>query len=337
MKVEKKDLIKALEEVKPGLANKDIIAQSTSFIFQDGYITTFNDEIAISRPFNLDITGAVRANELYSLLSKTKDEAIEFEATENELKIIGKKSKAGIKLEPDVLLPADEIWNLEGGYSDLPATFLKSIRIASYCASTDMSRPQLTCVCIHDQYAVASDGFRIIRVDLGKRAKRTFKDPLLLSASAIKFLVKYPVIKFTTTPGWIHFSTETGLTFSCRAYGDSYPDVSEYLAVEGEEFQFPDSTLEMLERTGIFTKENDGVEFVKVTVENRKMTLKGEGNFGWIEETANCRYKGSKIEFLIDPLFLKDILKDLAKCVVGDTALLFQGDNFEHVVSLVVD
>lgn len=338
MQVEKKELIKALEEVKPGLASKDIIAQSTSFIFQDGHITTFNDEIAISRPFDIDVTGAVRANELHSLLSKTKSDTIEFEATDNELRVIGKKSKAGIKLEPDVLLPANEIWDLEADYSDLPDTFLKAIRVASYCASSNMSRPHLTCVCIQGQYAVASDGFRIIRVDLGKRAKRIFKDQLLIPASAIKFLIKYPVIKFAKTSGWIHFITDTELTFSCRAYGAEFPDVDEYLNIEGEELQFPDSTLEILERTGIFTKENEeGIEFVKIIVENRKMVIRGEGNFGWVEETANCRYKGDRIEFMIDPIFLQDILKDLSKCIISDVALLFRGSNFEHVVCLVVD
>ena len=50
MKTNKTKLQTALEIVKPGLANKEIIEQSTSFAFLKGKVVTYNDEVSISHP-----------------------------------------------------------------------------------------------------------------------------------------------------------------------------------------------------------------------------------------------------------------------------------------------
>ena len=69
MKLNKTDLQKALEIVKPGLANKEMIEHSTSFAFIGGRVVTYNDEISLSHPVEgLEIEGAIHAEELYKLL-----------------------------------------------------------------------------------------------------------------------------------------------------------------------------------------------------------------------------------------------------------------------------
>jgi hypothetical protein len=73
--MKKTDLIKALEAVKPGLANKEMIEQSTSFAFMEDRVVTYNDEISISHPLKgIPIVGAIKADELYAFLSKVKIE-----------------------------------------------------------------------------------------------------------------------------------------------------------------------------------------------------------------------------------------------------------------------
>ena len=66
MKVNKEKLRQALEIVRPGLANKEVIEQATSFAFMDGRVVTYNDEISISHPVEgIEIEGAVKADQLY--------------------------------------------------------------------------------------------------------------------------------------------------------------------------------------------------------------------------------------------------------------------------------
>lgn len=332
MLIKKTELIAALEQVKPGLANKDIIAQSTSFVFNGDSITTFNDEISVYKPFKSGFEGAVRANELYSLLSKIKDEEIDVEVEGTELIIKGKKTKAGIRLEADIQLPLEEISIDHTEFVALPENFLKAVSIASYCAAKDLSKPHLTCVCIDQKGVIASDNFRIIMVDF---ASEFDSDQILLPASVVKFLVKYEVKKLSLSPGWVHFHAEDGLIFSARILAGNFPEVEQYFEIKGHELQFPGGILEMLDRAGVFTSGSTNGDFVSIAVEERTMTIKGEGDYGWLKETANCRYKGDKVEFQVDPSFLRDILKDLRKCIVGEGTLLFEGENFKHIVSLV--
>ena len=53
MKINKQQFIEALELVKPGLAAKEIIEQSTSFVFRAGQVITYNDEVAVHAPVGL--------------------------------------------------------------------------------------------------------------------------------------------------------------------------------------------------------------------------------------------------------------------------------------------
>ena len=58
----REDILEALEIVKPGLASKEHIEQSTCFAFKNGKVMTFNDEISVSHPVEgLDgLEGAIK-------------------------------------------------------------------------------------------------------------------------------------------------------------------------------------------------------------------------------------------------------------------------------------
>ena len=46
MRVSREKLMQALEAVSPGLANRELIEQSSCFVFKSGMVMTFNDEVA---------------------------------------------------------------------------------------------------------------------------------------------------------------------------------------------------------------------------------------------------------------------------------------------------
>ena len=86
MIINKTNLQTALEIVKPGLASKELIDQSTSFAFMGDRVVTYNDDISVSHPIEgLNITGAVKADKLYALLNKLKQEEIEVEICGGEI------------------------------------------------------------------------------------------------------------------------------------------------------------------------------------------------------------------------------------------------------------
>jgi len=110
MEIKRTDLIDALAIVKPGLASKEFIEQSTSFAFVAGRVITYNDEISISQPIEgIDFEGAIKADELYQLLSKLKADVIDLSINDAEITIQCGKISAGMTLQEEIKLPLEEI------------------------------------------------------------------------------------------------------------------------------------------------------------------------------------------------------------------------------------
>ena len=163
MKINKKELIKALTTVKPGLASKEMIEQSTSFCFLDNTVVTYNDEISISCPVpGIELKGAVNAVELYAFVNKVKTEEIDLSINENEILLKAGRSKAGLTLTAEVVLPIEEIGKINK-WKKLPDKFLDGLAFASAACSRDMSRPVLTCVHINKDVIEGTDSFRAAR------------------------------------------------------------------------------------------------------------------------------------------------------------------------------
>jgi len=55
---------------------------------------------------------------------------------------------------------------------------------------------------------------------------------------------------------------------------------------------------------------------------------------GWVEESANIRYKEENVSFSINPIFLKEIVPQMRSCILGKASMRFEGDSWEHIVAL---
>src|SRR5690554_5571655 len=124
LQVKKAELQAALEKVKPGLADRELIEQATSFAFMNGRVVTYNDEISISHPVqDLDVEGAIKAEALYSFLNRVKQDIITIDVDDNQVKIKAGRSKAGLVLEKEVKLPVEEVGEI-GKWMPLPEGFV---------------------------------------------------------------------------------------------------------------------------------------------------------------------------------------------------------------------
>ena len=332
MKINKTELQKALEIVKPGLANKEIIEQSTSFAFINGNVTTYNDEISISHPLTgLKLTGAVKAEELYKLLSKTKGDEIEMEIKDNEIHFTSGKGKAGLTLQAEIKLPLEEIADKED-WQELPDGFAKDVLFVAQACSNDMSRPVLTCVHINPEgHIESSDGFRIIRLE----KQIGVEESILIPATAAVEVAKLKPINISLSKGWAHFQSEEGTVLSCRVFDDKYPAVGKLLNVEGIELLLPKAILEIIERAAVFAKRDHFLdEEIQVKIENKKIQIRGESDTGWYEEETNIRYTGDPVVFAITPYLFQEILKVTQTCILGTNHIKFTGDGWQYVAIL---
>lgn len=337
MKTNREELLNVLNMVKPGLAGKEIVEQSTSFIFQDKQVFTYNDEIAVSHPINVELRGAVKAKELHALLSKSTEKEIELETTDTELRLKGKRSKAGIALEvelKDALKEALAQTNKEHKWHYLPKKFLEALRFCLFSVSRDFTNPSLTCLHVKLDWIESCDNFRLTRYSL-EQNEETFEGPWLLPAFAAEHLSKYKPIEFALTKGWAFFRNADKVIFSCRIpEKNEFPDLNPHIKEKGEKVEIPKGVEEMLEKAGIFTDEDSYDIHVLVELKNNWLVVKGKNAVGWFEEKIRARYKGKPIQFEVNPKFLQEILKHLNEAEVSDRLLKFKGKGYVHCCTI---
>jgi len=329
--MKKSELLKALEIVKPGLANKEIVEQSTSFAFINNRVVTYNDELSISHPVKgLDtFSGAIRAEEFYQLLARLKKDELTITSEGNEVQMSAGRAKASFRLESEIKLPLKSL-NEQGEWHDLPETFNRHIGFTSRVCSSDFSRPILTCVNIRQDGKIeASDGYRIVRCTGDELPLEDFLLPGTL-AQQVKKQKPFQIAK--GGEGWIHFRTQDETIISCRIFNEKYPNVDHLVNMEGEKLTFPKTITGLIDRAEIFSKKDHYLdEVVLISIGKKRITVQSASDVGSYEEEANMRYKGPDLNFSITPGLFKDILEVTQDCVYSENRIKFEGDDWVYV------
>ena len=340
MKINREVLLQQLNAVKPGLASKEVIDQSTYFVFMDGQVITFNDEIAVHAPLvkGFEVSGAVPAKELLAILSKFKGEEVELEPVENELKLKCGKSKAGIKLSAEITLPVDEI-KIPKKWFSLPKDFIEGLKACIPSVARDLTYPILTTLHITDDFVESTDNNKITRWTWAK--KGDFGDQgVLLPVEAALSLIRFNPTNYDEEGGWAHFIDDNNVVFSCRTSSGEFPALSDYLEIEKiGELEFPTALLDMLDLAGVFlTGATSGDRLVNIEITDKGlMTVRGEGDYGWYEESCRTKWGGKEgVLFSVHPSHLSAIFNNTKNAEIGKDRIKFSTKSFVHIVALEV-
>lgn len=343
MKIKREDFKRALEIVKPGLAAKEVIEQTTSFAFVKGHVITYDDEISINHPIEgWDITGAVKAEELYKFLTKVKTDEIDVSTGGTTIKdddgndaaatqIIFKsgRSKVGLIMKEKVVIPIEKEIKEQGKWKKIPETFIKSFGLAAETCSLDMAHPKLTCVHVNKKgFVESSDGYRMSRYDIGEAIP---VPTCLIPAGSAKKIRNLKPVKMASGNGWVHFKTEEGSVISCRTFNEKFVDTSKMQDVGKKVFtiNMPEELLEVMDRAEVFTNED-----MEITIKKKELIVQSQSASGWFEETLKIDYKGGQFEFRVTPYLLTDILKRTLECNIHKDRLRFKGENWVYITTL---
>lgn len=332
--INREDLIDVLTKVKPGIASKEILEQSSHFIFEEDRIWTYNNQIAISQEFKSGFAGAVKADEFYKLLNKLEDDDLAISVQAGEFSIQGKSITAKIKIDPDIKLQPIKAPGINSkNWQPLPKDFNDAISLCIFSASRNMIRPELTCLYITGKTVFSTDTFRATKREMVSKVKTDF----LIPATSAKELTKYNVHKiFTDTEGWLHFTNKEHTMFSCRTFADvQYPSkIWDFFDIKGEEIKLPDSFESIVDRVStLVTADFDLDRFVDLVIKDNVLTCRGRGPHGSVLEKIDIDYNGEEIKVKVHPGFLAEILKQLSSMIIGER-LLFQGKLFSHAICL---
>lgn len=336
MIIQKKDLLKVMQLLKPGIAKKDIIETFVHYIFTGEDVVTFNDEICLSHPFKTEFTCSARADELFKTVNGIKEDSLEISITDTQMDIKSAGTRANLAITPVEesikfveILGLAEAWN---NMVDLPEQFLRGAFLCMFSASKDMTKGKYTCVCVSDDYLYSADGMRLSRYKLGTPMGVS----TLIPARNIEELVKFPVDKFHLTDSWCHFGTPDGVIFSSRVMDGEFHDINPYFEIEGKRVRLPDGLRDLVSSVSFMTDGKvDKDKKVVLTVDSDKITCKGEKNqIGRIERDLDFEYAQEGFSIDINPVFLNEVLEKATIMKVSQSAALFTSGSFQHLISL---
>lgn len=330
IRVNRVELLQRLEAVQPGLSPRQILEQSDCFVFKDGRVVTFNDEVSCSTksPFPKDFTGAVAAAPLLAILGKLPEETIKVEVKDGKLKVTGKNRVAAVNMDAEILLPVGTV-DPPTEWHNLHEDFEDAVKIVQECAGKDESEFWATCIHVHPKYLEACDNYQAVRFKL----KMGISNPTLVKRDSLKYLPDLGMTEYSEAEKWIHFRNPAGLVVSCRHYVEDYKDLSPMLTVEGTATQLPKNIGEACDKAEVFTAEEEE-NMVRITLTKGMMRVNGEGAKGWYKERKKVAYDGEQMEFLISPTLLTQLAQRHNEVVVAPDRIMVNGGKFIYSTSL---
>ena len=326
MRIKREELLRQLETVAPGLATKEIIEQSNCFIFQDGKVQTFNDEVGCSSECCLKITGAVRAKPLLEMLRKLSEDQVAVELKDGKLLVKGKRKRASFTMEEEVTLPVEGIespteWN------ELPEGFIDGLGFVRLCASKDESQMVLCNVHLRPDGMEACDNFQVMYYPI----KTGLTESVLVRAEVLKDVIGLGMEEVSVVESWVHFRNSMGAMMSCRRCQDEYPKVGAILTVDGTPTVLPEGLESAVSKAEIFSSEDSEDNQVIVELKPKRLMLIGVGPSGEYKEQQKVEYDGREMEFRIAPKLLVEISKKGNQCEVAEGRLKVKTDRFTFV------
>ena len=326
--VNRQEVLRTLEAVSPGLSTREIIEQSGCFVFANGLVRTYNDLVSCSAPspFGKLVNGAVQAQGLLELFRRLSEDDLIVSATDSEIQLAGKGRRAGVRLEAQVVLPVDQVeapmkWN------PIHDSFGDAVGLVHLCAGTDASMFSLTCVHVTPKWVEACDNYQMCRW----RLKTGFTQNTLIRRDSVRHATGLGASEVSEGRAWVHFRNSEGITLSCRATSEEYPDLSPFLKADGGKAVLPKGLAEAAEKAGVFSADAVDEDNVLIDLRPGKLRIKGEGAIGWYEEVKRLFYDGPPLTFSIKPKLLIDIVtRHSSEASIGAKRLVVDGGPYTY-------
>lgn len=332
-KVNRETFLHSLESVAPAMTAPGSEREQTScFIFKNGRIITWSEEVSCKIPSGLpkDQLGVVEGKPLLESLRSWTEEEVEIAFNESLMTIQGKGQKAKIRMEATIDLPLDSV-DKPTNWVALPGDFADAIRMVQPCSGKDETRFYVNCVHLHPKFVEACSLEHVCRwtVDTG------IKKSTLIRREAIKGIPPLGMTEISETEHYIHFKNPNGLIYSCRRYMEEFPDMGKFFEVVGEVITLPPSLAETVKRAEIFSVDNDN-NFITVALSQGRMKLTGQGIHGEYTRLRKIKWDGKDFSFLVSPGVLTDITKKKNEVILGKKKMMIDGGSYKYVAALAM-
>lgn len=333
VRVHREEFLHVLESIQPGLTPKDEVDQSSCFIFDQGLVVTYNDEVCcrMKSPLGEEVQGAVKAKKFMDFLSKLPEDDIQIEAVRGGMEITtDRRRNALFLMEGDIhskygLIERPKDWK------KLPKDFCEAVGVVQECAREKGGQFTHTMIHVHPDYIEASDDFELCRWTM----KTGFEKELLLRKSCVRHINSLAMMEYCETKNWVHFRNEDRLELACRRYEDPYFDYTPHLKVDGVPTTLPKGFVDETKIGVIFASEGKDDTKVEIEMCSGKTRLIGTGAIGkYTSPWRKTSYEGDSFSFFISPGMLSSIADKYNECVLGKRMLFITSDKWVYVALL---
>ena len=335
MKIDRKDFVDALDIVMPAILNNALVPAHQCFMIDGSTVTTTDGALIIQTKLKEDteMRCAVQAGPLLSLLKTITSKTITLEE-DGAGNVLVKTPRGAIKGTFVALqsftapaVPQCSVITNKEGLADIVSAF----NFCRYCASKNGLDVPYCGVQLRGDKVYGSDKYRI--------AQYTLKNPpltvdIVIPVKFITALLKSgkSIINIDVANDYIVVELDGDTTICSGLLSGDYQNLDEYLDIGdgGEVVQFSEGLPKVLERHIAFIK---GVESeLKVTsvkIEGNVCTLESiDKSAGKLSETLELKTKHDKvIDFNINPLFLREIVKVSDTFTYKDGMILFRTES----------
>lgn len=334
MKLNREKFIRALDNVSPGLASKEIIEQSNCFVFKDKKVFSFNDEVSVCYPFDIDFEGVIPAKQLLGILNRSNDEELELTLTGDKLRIKGKTFSANITLSHQIKLPIDSV-NIPDTWTKFPDGMLLKFESCQLSVGHDMAKPILTCIHWEDKVVESCDNHRVSRFDTEHDGPA---ESLCIPGKSLNALIKnYRPVEYSYSPEWIHFKNENGSIYSVRLFSGTYPNMLPILSISSsEQIEFPAGLADVLFRSEVLADVSTPTPEAVIIIKDKKITVSSSSEAGEFTESLDTT-STLEIEFRVYSRLLQGILQHLEKAELDITLgkiKFTSNDGLSHVITV---
>jgi len=351
MTIEKSKMISILKKCLSGVETKDnlLLEGADTFLFDGEYVHTYNDNISVSVKLTQSMNGlkgAIKADELYKIISKLSEEKIMLSIKEKQWVIKCGKAKIELSMKEDSVSSFIlDLNNQEGEWKELPEDFIPSLN----CVRIPCNGIAFSGIFMKENKVISTDGRKMNLFTLDKEMDCFWiSDLSSIEISKIQGLKKYRV-----SPNWVSFESSEEVYFSCRKLNeDNYPYekilslIKEYKQEKGDlSGELPMSIKDAVDRAFSLSMNVNGNESVEILFSKENIMIHSERSTGKFTEKVDWgEEKGPKEEFepfsiYLDLSILSYGLSRSPKFFIKKTAsgkirIIFHGDKFIHIASL---
>lgn len=338
--MERTKLLNALKAVAPGVAKGGaLLPGADSFIFQDGYIKSYNNHLSVLYPYDTGVEAVVKAAEVIKVMEKMSNVDIKMEIKGNSLDITDGVTTLSMRLietEAADLIASLALEDLD--WLSLPKDFTKALSMCLASVSRNITYGALVGIRVNANDVMSSDNFRATWVTISEAMA-----PFTIPEGAVVDLLKLPDLEqYAVTNSWVHFMNKDGVVFSSRLIASEFPEdgLKKMFPTTGKDsFSLPNGLGEALDRVGVLTyTQDDGMDYVSLSASKGVLVIKGERQYGSIQEKVkiNDGEWPNGVSINIQPKHLIDIMENTKTFQMAGNLVYFHGKKFKHIIATIL-